>query len=1046
MEENPPGQLESQRLSALYQLQLLGTSPEPDFDSLVKLAAELCEAPISLITLVDEKRLWIKAKYGVELDELSRENAFCNYAIGQREVFVVSDATKDERFCETPLVKGEANIQFYAGIPLLTEDGFAVGVLTVLDHVPRVLSEKQLSTLRVLGSQVSALLRLRLKIAQLDQTNRIVGAKEKALQESANTLSTYFNSSNEAVFLIDPTHTITAFNRLAETSIEAIHGRKLRIGENMLSYIDSASEPDYRVNVDRALSGEEIRVEKKVDYGETHVWWAATFLPVRNTSCEIIGVSIASKDINRWKKAEEELKESEKRLNLVLAGVNDGWWDWDLTNQFLFYSPKWWLMIGYLPDELPITSLLWHDLLHPDDVGYVDDFLKRALDNGTVTYEVEFRLKHKKGYYVPVLSRGYILRDEKGKPVRISGSNMDLTDIKKAEQALKQSKDFITGITDNLPTGVIFQYVMSAGQEEHSFTYVSSGAKDVFGHSAEEIMNDPMLVFNLVQPDTSLLLTAIKYSFEHLTLFDLQYQIMVEGKMKWLHTKSTPKRLPNGDIQWDGITIDITEQMLATEVIRKTKRDQQVILKAIPDLLFRFDGQDYFTYCHTSNPNDLLVPVEDFIGKKLDDVMPTAVAPLLKNTFAKARNTGNVEFIEYSLDMPNIGEVWFEARIVKSGQEEVISIVRNITEKRRAEEALQKSEANLATVFENTEVGYYLFNEAMEIVSFNAPAQRFTMAEFYKSLEVGNYFFDYFPKETRERLQGVIKEVFEGKKVEYERLFPRSNGEDKWYNTKYSPVFNNKDNKVVGVLMSTEDITERKRNEIALTRSFDLVTDQNKRLLNFSYIVSHNLRSHTSNIKSILGLLPYADSEAERNKMIELLSVASNSLNETIHNLNDVISVQTNLNLVTEPINLKEGIDKTIVVLSEQIALKNAEVRILVDEQLTVNYNPAYLESILFNFISNAIKYSHPDRLPVITVSCSYQDERWVLGIADNGIGIDLKIHGEQLFGMYKTFNGNSDARGIGLFISKNQIEAMGGKVEIDSELDKGTTFRIYIK
>jgi signal transduction histidine kinase len=246
--------------------------------------------------------------------------------------------------------------------------------------------------------------------------------------------------------------------------------------------------------------------------------------------------------------------------------------------------------------------------------------------------------------------------------------------------------------------------------------------------------------------------------------------------------------------------------------------------------------------------------------------------------------------------------------------------------------------------------------------------------------------------------------------------------------------------------MSTEDITERKRNEIALTRSFDLVSDQNKRLLNFSYIVSHNLRSHTSNIKSILGLLPYADSDTERNKMIELLSIASNSLNETIHNLNDVISVQANLNLVTEPIKLKEAIDKTTVVLGEQIALKKAEIRIQVDTQLTVNYNPAYLESILFNFISNAIKYSHPDRIPVITISCRYQDERWILEVADNGIGIDLQKNGDQLFGMYKTFNGNADARGIGLFISKNQIEAMGGSVEIESELNRGTTFRIYIK
>jgi len=141
---------------------------------------------------------------------------------------------------------------------------------------------------------------------------------------------------------------------------------------------------------------------------------------------------------------------------------------------------------------------------------------------------------------------------------------------------------------------------------------------------------------------------------------------------------------------------------------------------------------------------------------------------------------------------------------------------------------------------------------------------------------------------------------------------------------------------------------------------------------------------------------------------------------------------------------LFEYILQAIQLLEEQINQKNVTVINDVPADIIVNYNPAYLESILLNFISNAIKYSSPERQPKITLSFFQENEDLILKITDNGIGIDLKRNGDKLFGMYKTFNNNADARGIGLFITKNQIDAMGGKVEVDSELGKGTSFKIY--
>lgn len=242
------------------------------------------------------------------------------------------------------------------------------------------------------------------------------------------------------------------------------------------------------------------------------------------------------------------------------------------------------------------------------------------------------------------------------------------------------------------------------------------------------------------------------------------------------------------------------------------------------------------------------------------------------------------------------------------------------------------------------------------------------------------------------------------------------------------------------------DITKSKEAEKDLSNSLELVTEQNKRLLNFSYIVSHNLRSHTSNIQSISMLIETAETEEERNELVKMLQNVSNTLNETMLNLNEVINIQTNINLIIENLNIKDNIDRIINIVSEQIAFKKAVIKNNVSPEIFVKYNPAYLESILLNFISNAIRYCHPERNPVIILSSYIENDKTVLEIADNGLGIDLTKYGDKLFGMYKTFHENPDSKGIGLFITKNQIDAMGGTVTVESEPNIGTTFKIYFK
>ncbi|MFV8226329.1 PAS domain S-box protein [Christiangramia aquimixticola] len=249
-----------------------------------------------------------------------------------------------------------------------------------------------------------------------------------------------------------------------------------------------------------------------------------------------------------------------------------------------------------------------------------------------------------------------------------------------------------------------------------------------------------------------------------------------------------------------------------------------------------------------------------------------------------------------------------------------------------------------------------------------------------------------------------------------------------------------------GFVINLRNITEKREAELNLVKSYELVMEQNKRLLNFAYIVSHNLRSHASNMEAILDLYDSEDSEEEKNNFIGLLKKVSKNLDQSLRDLNEVVSINTNMDLKVEPISVNSVLGQTLEMLSLQINARNAEVITEVPDGMIVHFNSAYIESVLLNFITNALRYSHEERDSVIWIKGYKEENHWVLEIKDNGIGIDLKRHGDKLFGLYKTFSGRKDARGVGLFITKNQINAMGGDVEVESEVGIGTTFKVIFK
>lgn len=156
-----PPSIEASRIAALNRYAILDTEPEQSFDDLVTLAAHICKTPMAMLSLVDEHRQWFKSKVGVQVCETPREVSICTYAIQQDDLFIVPDTRQDPRFRDNPLVVGEPRVRFYAGAPLINEDGFALGTLCVVDREPRELDEDQKNALLSLRRLALAQMELR---------------------------------------------------------------------------------------------------------------------------------------------------------------------------------------------------------------------------------------------------------------------------------------------------------------------------------------------------------------------------------------------------------------------------------------------------------------------------------------------------------------------------------------------------------------------------------------------------------------------------------------------------------------------------------------------------------------------------------------------------------------------------------------------------------------------------------------------------------------------------------------------------------------------
>lgn len=280
----------------------------------------------------------------------------------------------------------------------------------------------------------------------------------------------------------------------------------------------------------------------------------------------------------------------------------------------------------------------------------------------------------------------------------------------------------------------------------------------------------------------------------------------------------------------------------------------------------------------------------------------------------------------------------------------------------------------------------------------------------------------------------------------------RKDGQTRWFEVRVSKIIEN--DVLEGFQYTIRDITEQKENferlkvsEAEKTKLLNELTIKYNELMQFNYIVSHNLRVPIANIIGLSNVLSLPElDEAEKPAFIEAIRTSAYKMDELVKDLSVILSARSTINSKKETVSVYALLYSITDTLAKQIKESGTVIKInIADEAKEIFTIKSFLQSILFNLLSNAIKYKSPSRVPEIVVTANKTDNEIIILVSDNGLGIDLIKHGQYIFGLYKRFHMEAEGRGLGLNMTKTQVEALGGKIWVESQPDKGTTFTVSI-
>ncbi|TBW29272.1 PAS domain S-box protein [Gramella sp. KN1008] len=767
-------------------------------------------------------------------------------------------------------------------------------------------------------------------------------------------------------------------------------------------------------------------------------------LEYKNRKCRLI----MCLDISEKENYLRRLKSKTSKLQIAQKIAKLGYWENDLSNEKLYWSEEVYNIWNQPRKDFNPTLQFIKDTIHPEDKNKFEESHKLAL-KGIKDFDIEYRIILPDGTLKWVHEIGR-LSSNLFKNITFSGSIQDITDRIKTEKSLQESNtryELVLRATSE----VIYDWDCITDEFFWSEEY-----SKIFGYDKKHMASDIDAWSRNVHPDDS---HVVDYLYEVLEGKDENFQAeyrfkRVDGQYLYVVERGTVVRNDDGKaIRMVGAIKDVTAKKIALLQLEKSKSWYKSLIQSQTNYMIRIDLQGRYSYANKKFKDEFggLYPDGKILGKdSMVSVMPYHYDRVKEITEKCLANPNQVFQMEIDKPSKNGGvktTIWdmifLENTDKENGEIQCVGI--DITDRVKAE-AENHFQANLLS-----KIGQAVIATDVEgkVVYWNKAATE--MYGWTTEEVLGVHIEKFLPQLSKKKIS-----------LNYSKQGLKESHSELTLNTKKgdvidifltsSPVYNER-GKLTGFIGISNDITERIKADKALrelNRDLKKYTEElitaNKGLEQFSYIVSHNLRAPVANIIGLGDLMneDYPDEIKNdfKNKMLDNVK----RLDSIIRDLNDILQIKVETSAKKEPVELEELVNSIKSAIGEIIQKENIEIITDFKDVPALNAIRTYLYSVFYNLIFNSIKYRQNHNTPVIQIKSLQKKGRVILTFEDNGIGIDLKKRGNEIFGLYKKFHHHVEGKGMGLFMVKNQVELMGGKITVSSEVGQGTVFTIELE
>lgn len=806
---------------------------------------------------------------------------------------------------------------------------------------------------------------------------------------------------------------------------------------------------------------------------------------------DIRGFAANSRDVTSRVLHEKQLSESNSRYEAIAKATSDAIYDYDFRTRKIYISgSSYKSLFGYHFDDQMTDIEFFKNCLHPDEKQRVFEEMNKTVLNPNVThFEMEYKFRKGDGSYAEILDRFNIVWSH-GEPIKKVGAMQDITTRKFQARVLEFEKEIYelnanSKIAFDLVLNKLIENVEELIPGAHGLLFSLSEENQIrhlagltinnnYVRSLEELCKiDSVqcgLGLNSAKPIYLESFAKDKFWKLHFDSFreygyvtcwtiPVKKRAMKFSSSLSLHFKSSRKPTESEKYLLEraanliGILIENRSSLEETE---SAKERYDIVAKATSDTIWDWKIQeDSFSW----NKG-----IQGVFGYKKEDVGKTSrwwfdrvhpedsirVSVKLYNFLAEKVEKWQDEY-RFACADGTYKYVFDRGFLVKDAEGRPIRMLgamQDVTRQKEEEQRLklletvvtQTKDAVIITEAEKSKKG------AIPRIVFVNPA--FTEMTGYKSKEVvGKSPAIFMGRKSIANEIARLSEALKFKKeFKFETLNHKKNGEEYWVNFSMIPI-TNKEGEHSHWISIQRDITEEKRQEKEKEQLIRELTQNNKDLKQFSYITSHNLRAPLSNLTGLLHLMD--DIPVENPELREILDGFTRSthlLNETINDLVRVVIIKDNPSIQKEEVSIKDVFENVFNQMHYMISVHKPIIKIELEKVSILNINKAYLESILLNLLTNAIKYRATTRQLRISISSKQVNNNIVLSFKDNGIGIDLARNGDKIFGLYQRFHNYPDSKGLGLYLVKSQVESMGGTISVQSEVNKGTTFTLTFK